>query len=234
VKVEERKLARIMRRDEGLPVRVIAERLGVSKGSVSRWVRDVELTAEQHEALRQMNPRYNNQLRGQEGRSASARAARLEAQRHGRAYARRNDPLHLQGCMLYWGEGSKSRNVAALANADPEVLKLYVRFLKQCYGVPAGRMALAVNCYVGNGLGPSEIVDWWLRELDLPACCARSPVVNRPSPASRFRRGHVLPYGTARLNVYSTFVVQSIFGAIQEYAGFERPEWLDQRQRVSR
>jgi hypothetical protein len=27
--------------------------------------------------------------------------------------------------------------------------------------------------------------------------------------------------------VHSTFMVQSIYGAIQKYAGMERPEWLD-------
>jgi hypothetical protein len=37
----------------------------------------------------------------------------------------------------------------------------------------------------------------------------------------------VLPYGTARVSVCSVVVVQSIYGAIQEYAGIDRPEWLD-------
>jgi hypothetical protein len=37
----------------------------------------------------------------------------------------------------------------------------------------------------------------------------------------------VLPYGTGRLAVHSTFIVQSIYGAIQEYARTNRPEWLD-------
>jgi hypothetical protein len=36
-----------------------------------------------------------------------------------------------------------------------------------------------------------------------------------------------LPYGTCRLVVHDTALVQSIYGAIQEYAGFDRPEWLD-------
>jgi hypothetical protein len=205
----------------------IAARLGVAKGSVSRWVRDIELTAEQHAALRQLNPRYNNQLLGQEGRRRSARAARLAAQRHGLELARSGDLLHAQGCMLYWAEGSKSRNVAALTNSDPEVLRLYLRFLRECHSVADEKVALTVHCYVTNGLSADEIVRWWLRELGLPAACARSPLVNRQSSASRSRRGNVLPYGTARLTVYSTFLVQSIFGAIQEYAGFERPKWLD-------
>jgi transcriptional regulator with XRE-family HTH domain len=217
----------MLRRENGLPIRVIAERLGVAKSSVSRWVRDIELTREQHAALRALNPIYNNQQLGQEARRVSARAARLEAQDHGREFARRLDPLHIQGCMLYWGEGAKDRNHAAVANSDPEVLRLYVRFLRRCYEMPVEKMALGVNLHLGNGLTAGDIVDWWLRELELPACCARTPVVARPSRASKFRRGHILRYGTARLTVHSTFVVQSIFGAIQEYGGFERPEWLD-------
>jgi hypothetical protein len=54
----------------------------------------------------------------------------------------------------------------------------------------------------------------------------RTATVNRPSTASRWRR-NVHLYGTASIRVDSTFIVQSIYGAIQEYAGFERPEWLD-------
>jgi transcriptional regulator with XRE-family HTH domain len=226
VKLEAQKIARTLRRDEGLPMRVIAERLGVSKSSVSRWVRDVKLSPQQHAVLRQMNPLYNAQLRGQEQRSARARAVRTAAQFHGRELARRGDALHLEGCMLYWAEGSKRRNQAILTNSDPEMLRLFVRFLRQCYGTKDDDLALTVNCYVNNGLDAEEIVAWWLRELELPARCARAPVINRPSSASRSRRGHVLPYGTARITVYSTFVIQSIYGAIQEYAGFERPEWL--------
>jgi hypothetical protein len=49
--------------------------------------------------------------------------------------------------------------------------------------------------------------------------------VNRASRAS-LRKRPPLVYGTARLAVGSTFVVQSIYGAIQAYANFERPAWL--------
>jgi hypothetical protein len=33
-------------------------------------------------------------------------------------------------------------------------------------------------------------------------------------------------YGTCRLVVHRTRVVQSLYGSIQEYGRFERPEWL--------
>jgi hypothetical protein len=151
----------------------------------------------------------------------------MEAQRAGRAAARAGDPLHVQGCMLYWAEGSKSRNVAALTNSDPDLLAVFVRFLRQCFSVPDSKLAVYVNCHVGNGLEVADIETWWLERLDLPRSCLRAATVNRPSTASLRRRGRILPYGTARVSAYSVRVVQSIYGAIQEYAGIHRPEWLE-------
>ena len=129
--------------------------------------------------------------------------------------------------MLSWAEGSKSRNVAVLTNSDPDLLKVFVEFLRCCYGVPDEKIALSVNCHLGNGLVLDEIEAWWLSRLGLPSSCLRKATVNRPSTASALRRGHVLPHGTARVAVCDTRIVQSIYGAIQEYAGIERPEWLD-------
>lgn len=129
--------------------------------------------------------------------------------------------------MLYWAEGAKSRNNVILANSDVALLELFVRFLERCYRLEREQMLFAVNCFLSNGLELTEIEGWWLTALGLPPSCLRKAVVNQASSASRRRRGHVLPYGTGRLVVHSTFVVQSIFGAIQEYSGVDRPEWLD-------
>jgi hypothetical protein len=41
------------------------------------------------------------------------------------------------------------------------------------------------------------------------------------------KRLNRLPYGTCKLIVSSTEIAQEIYGAIQELAGFNRPEWLD-------
>jgi hypothetical protein len=128
--------------------------------------------------------------------------------------------------MLYWAEGWKSRNSVAFTNSDAEMLRAFLRFLRGPCDVADDRILLCVNCHLNNGLSLAEIEAWWLAELGLPASSLRAASVNRPSRASRWRR-NVLPYGTVRLVVHSTALVQSIYGAIQEYAGFERPEWLD-------
>ena len=204
----------------------IARTLEVSKSSVSGWVKDVHLTADQMAVLREANPVLNGQMKGQATRARRARAVRRGAQARGRQQARNGDPLHLMGCMLYWGEGSKARNAVQFVNSDVSMQRLFVRFLRTCYGVPSGSICLSVNCFLDNGVTLDEIHDHWLEALELPESSLRGPTLNRASRASqRLRR--TLPYGTARVVVHSTFVVQSIYGAIQEYAGCDQPCWLD-------
>jgi len=129
--------------------------------------------------------------------------------------------------MLYWAEGSKRRNTVTLTNADADLVDVFLRFLRSYYAVTNDRVALSINCFLQNGLTIEAIQQWWIERLDLPAFCLRTPAVNHLSSSSKRLKGHILPYGTAKISVHSTFIVQSIYGAIQEYAGIDRPEWLD-------
>jgi hypothetical protein len=210
-----------------MPVNEIARTVGVSVSSVSLWVRDVPLTPAQEAALDARNPVRNGQLRGAANNSARCRAVREEAQLHGRRLARNGAPGFIAGCMLYWSEGAKRRNTVCLTNSDVDLVEAFVRFLRTYYSVPDERMTFSVNCFLGNGLTLDEIEQWWLNRLDLPQGCLRTASVNRLSSASRRLKGHILPYGTGRITAHSTFIVQSIYGAIQEFAGIDRPEWLD-------
>jgi hypothetical protein len=208
-----------------MSVKEIAVRLEVSPGTASRWLRDVPLTAEQAAALSARNPVINGQMLGARRLAEKARAARLVAQGHGRALATTGDPLHRAGCMLYWAEGSKSKNKVTFTNSDVDMVRFLLRFLRRCYEVHDERLTLSVNVHLGNGLALDEIEAWWLAALDLPATCLRKAAVNRTSSSSLGRRPPLL-HGTPRLTAGATFIVQSIYGALQAYGGFERPGWL--------
>jgi hypothetical protein len=86
-----------------------------------------------------------------------------------------------------------------------------------------------VTCHLfaDHAARQEEIEEFWLSALELPRCCLRPSIVNVYSKYSRKKRRNKLPYGTCKLAYNDTHVVQSIYGAIQEYAGFDRPEWLD-------
>ena len=210
-----------------MSVKEIARLVGVAPSSVSLWVRDIPLTSEQVDSLRQRNPAYNRQLRGANRNAERGRARRLAYQEEGRALARRASPLHVAGCMLYWAEGDKtSRHAARISNSDPHMLRFFMRFLRECLEVPDEQVRVTCNLFADHLARQRAIEQFWLQMLTLPQRCLCRSFVNVYSKHSQKKRRGVLPYGTTRLTVHSTAVVQSIYGAIQEYGGFERPEWL--------
>jgi hypothetical protein len=222
--------ARTLRRG-GEPVKRIAKRLRVSPSTVLVWTKDIRLTPEQRE---------RNQ-RGPRGPQSPERiAARVEKirrthrdrrsawQEEGRAAARLGDALHQAGCMLYWAEGSKERNCATLVNSDRELVRFFIRFLRECLHVRPEELTVRLNVYTTNGLSLSRIEEHWLAALDLPRSCLRKHQLNHQPTSSSGRKHNKLPYGVCTLRVRcSTRLVQHIYGAIQEYAGFEEPRWLD-------
>ena len=226
MKIRERDEARTLRRKQGQSIKEIARAVGVSTSSVSHWVRDIELTAEQVDALRARNPILNGQMAGASARSAHALAMRRAAQAEGRAAASLGDPAHVAGCMLFWAEGSRHRNAVHFTNSDPEMVAFFARFIRRFFAPPDERMRVWCNLHADHEERQLEVENFWLRTVELPRACLIKSTVNVHSAATRRKRTNMLPYGTCRLTVHSTAIVQHIYGAIQEYGGFERPEWL--------
>jgi hypothetical protein len=159
--------------------------------------------------------------------SALRREARMLAQEEGRHRAGNADPMHVAGCMLYWAEGDKCRNHVRFSNSDPEMVRLFVRFLRKYFSVRDDEIRITCNLFADHLERQQEIERFWLDTAGLPPASLRRSTVNRYSKYSKKKRCNKLPYGTCRVTVSRTRVVQSIYGAIQEYGGFERPAWLD-------
>jgi transposase-like protein len=227
MKTLERAEARRLRHEEGLSIREITSRLGVAKSSVSAWVRDVLLTAEQRARLQARDARFSGQCLGAAANARKARAARARSQAEGRMLARLGDPSFAAGCMLYWAEGDKTRNGVRISNSDPEVLKLFVKFLRRHFDVADELFTVTCNLFADHLDEQGRIEQFWLDALGLPPTCLRKSTVNVYSKYSQKKRRNLLPYGTCKVCVHRTQIVQTIYGAIQEYGGFERPEWLD-------
>ncbi len=203
-------------------MKVIARRLGVSPASVHLWTSDLVLTPAQRErieaeaqALRAKTWREKNWMR------------RLAFQEEGRRRAREDDALHRAGCMLYWAEGSKQRNDLVFANSDLHMVRFFCKFLRESLGVPSSAITFRLNVYTGNGISVGEIEDRWLTALGLERSSVRKHTLDHFPTSSSGRKRNKLPLGVGAVRVYDTRLVQHIYGAIQEYAGFDEPRWLD-------
>lgn len=220
----ERDEARRLRQENGLSVKEIAKHLNVSKSSVSLWVREIQLTDTQLAALDYRHHNHANQRNGSHAVAEKYRELRRKYQEEGRTKARERDPLHIAGCMLYWGEGSKTKNGLELANSDPDLMQFYVKFLRESLLIPSAELCIRIYCYTNNGLSVKEIEDYWLTTLRLPEMCLKKTITNL-RPRSSEQRGRILKYGVCRV-VHRVHSLHHVLGAIQEYIGIDKPEWL--------
>lgn len=139
-----------------------------------------------------------------------------------RLKAREGHPLHLAGCMLYWAEGAKDSNRLYFVNSDSNMLRLFMRFLREELHVQDEEITLYVHCHTTDIDQHRTITAYWLNTLALPESCFRKILIKQGSETSR----NVLLNGICSIRVYNVKVLQHIYGAIQEYAGFDHLAWL--------
>jgi hypothetical protein len=58
-----------------------------------------------------------------------------------------DEKLRIAGVMLYWGEGTKSGNSVVFSNSDPDMVKLFLKFLRKICGVEEKRLRILIHAY---------------------------------------------------------------------------------------
>lgn len=99
-----------------------------------------------------------------------------------------------------------------------------MRFLRESLKVCEDKIKLVVHCYTDH-FTVNEIEEYWLDITGLTRSSLGKSQVNKVSKASRKTRLGKLPYGTCKIRVNSTELVQRVYGAIQEYSGIDHPQW---------
>ncbi len=215
-------------RQSGMSIKDISTQLHHSKSTISLWVRNVLLTEEATNIIN-ANTIGKTKLRDAERMKAYG-ARRLVAQEKGRTRVHKEDKEYLAGCMLYWAEGAKGINTVTLVNSDVHLICTFKNFLQKFFQVHDEKLILVINCYT-DVYSLEEIEAFWLSNLRLNKSNLRKGQTNNvPSSSKSTKRGKC-PYGTCCIKVNDTYIVQEIFGAIQEYGGFTNPNWLSQPTR---
>jgi predicted transcriptional regulator len=207
-------------RKKGLSLKFISEKLKVSKSVVSVWVKNIKLTKDQKIRLQ----KNGSHRLGNTYTRDKFKKIREEYQKEGIKKTEDQNWLHISGCMLYWAEGAKDKNSVIFVNSDLGMMKLFVKFLKTFFNVNNQKFRLRIYCYDGNGILIKDIEKYWVKNLKLTGCALKKTYVKH-APKIYGKRGK-LDYGTCRLIVHDTKIVQHIYGAIQKYANFNKKEWL--------
>ena len=209
-KLVERERARELRAQAWTIGEIVAE-LGVSRSSVSVWVRDVWFD----EATRAARAGANR-LRGARKRGPNRLQQRKQAEidrllvegieRIGRLSDR---DLLIAGTALYAGEGAKGDGVVKFANSDPRMILLFCAWLRRFFDVDESR--LRVHLYLHQGLDLDGARSFWSALTGIPLIQFGRPYRAVPDPSIR-RSKH--PMGCPAVTYASSATHREIMGLV--------------------
>jgi hypothetical protein len=206
-KLAERQQARQLRRT-GLPLSEIALRVGVSKSSVSLWVRDVEF------APLPRPPRGRRRAPNALQRRKQAEIERLVEEGRARIGRLSDREFLVAGVALYAGEGSKRDGAVKFANTNPRMIAFYCAWLRRFFEIDEAR--LRVRLYLHEGLDLAASVAFWSEVTGIPPSQFLRPYRAVPDPTIR-RAKHV--HGCVSIDYSCSATHRSIMGLVVALLG---------------
>ncbi|PIS17212.1 MAG: hypothetical protein COT59_01910 [Candidatus Nealsonbacteria bacterium CG09_land_8_20_14_0_10_42_14] len=212
-KLEEKLKARFLRK-RGLSVKEIQRRLGVSRSSVSLWVREVRLTK------RQLRKLYLNKKTG--GLKGSIIAAMNKIRQReaitkklmekgikevGRLSKR---DKFITGIAMYFAEGDKGDKNVSFSNSDPRAITFMVSWLQNVCRVPKEKFRVSI--YLHDNLDEKKAKRFWSRLTKIPLSQFRKSYIVKNNPYRLRKVRHI--YGVARVTVSDANLHRKIMGWI--------------------
>lgn len=212
MKNTERAKARELR-ISGVAMGSIATQLGVSKSSVSYWVRDIILSKKLQNTLNTNGHslgaiekrRISRLARTKSEHDAVFAAAMLEARQLFK------NPLWCVGVSLYWGEGGKTQATARIANSDPVVIKTMMHFFREVCKIPEEKFRVHIHTFAHCDHVKAE--QYWSTVTGLPLLQFYK-TYKKQSSASKNKRD-TLPLGTIQIYVHEKHFFFRIMGWIE-------------------
>jgi len=123
--------------------------------------------------------------------------------------------LKMAGTFLYWAEGAKAngKNCSVdFANSNPEMIKIFVRFLREICGVDETRLRVFLYCYADQDI--ENIKDYWYKLTNIPKSQFSKPYVRSDFLAEKSGK---MQYGLAHIRYADKKLLYQIDNWIKEY-----------------
>ena len=206
MKSEEKQRALALR-GQGWSYNQILTEVGVSKSSLSLWLRDVPLTDEQIAGLASRVDAGREKFSRNHRVRRDVRWAGFYHEAEEEYAALSLDPDFMFGLALYVGEGSKSgSNLLCLTNCDPRVIRKGLRFFGRI-GIVRSLMRVAIQIHPGLSTETAEAFCREVTGLPSEQFHATRDVTSR---ASGGKKGNVQLYGTCQIRACSTIMRQKV------------------------
>jgi len=188
----------------------IGQRLKVSKGSLSLWLREVPyVPTAQTLAKRKLASINNGQIlhRRKIQRITQIKTAAREEIRNIKP-----DELKLLGAMAYWAEGSKTKDsLVQFANSDSKFIRFALKWLRQVCKVPEEKLRMHLR--VHPDVDKRKVELYWSNLTGIPLTRFQKTTIK--ISGSNGKGYNKLSHGIASITVCDTKLFYRIAGWIE-------------------
>ncbi|HVA74748.1 MAG TPA: hypothetical protein VNF71_09310 [Acidimicrobiales bacterium] len=175
-KLSEQEAARSLRA-QSWTLTDIAEKLGVSKSSVSLWVRDVAFQPNPRRTARRRGPNVLQRRKADEIEQLRQEGVLRLGELNEQAFL-------AAGAALYAGEGAKRDGAVVFANTDFRLVQFFCSWLRAFFQIDETRLRARVYLHQGLDLGAAE--QYWSEVTEIPPSQFSKPY--RAVPNSGYRQ----------------------------------------------
>jgi len=201
------KIAAVWLRKKGKSYSEISKKLGVSKSTLSGWLKNIELTPQQKKRL--MTKR---QLAGYKGakinqRYADKRRKIIIKKARKEVDDLINNPLFVAGLMLYWAEGLKAKEKVRFSNSDSSMIRLMMKWFRKICHVPEHKFRISLCLHELHVR--KDVREFWSRVTGVPLSQFTKDTIK---PTIHSQRTNKLYEGTCRITIHSVDLFKKIMG----------------------
>lgn len=213
MEIEKRKLARRLRK-LGYSINEICKKAGLAKGSVSLWVRDIELSSIQKKRLSEKGIKKEIIEKRRITRLTRENAKRQIVIDNAKQEINNLSAIELKfiGIALYWAEGAKTlRSGVQFSNSDPRMIRLMMQFFKKICEIPKEKFRGHV--FLHPHLNTKKAEKYWHSISGIPL--SQFYKTSKQQSKSSKRKKDNLLFGTFVIQICNTELFLKIKGWVE-------------------
>jgi predicted transcriptional regulator len=218
-------MARLRDREKALALRKrelsysqIKEILGVSKGTLSSWLREYPLSKERISELRDKNEKKIERFRRTMKQKREKRQKETYSTQKKKILPLKDREIFLAGLILYWGEGTKAqKDSLIISNSDPSVIRFFIYWLTKALFVHKDKIKIYLHLY--SDMDVDKEIRYWSTILAVPQKQFNRPYIKKTS-LSRINHKGGFGHGTCQTRINDALLAEKVFMSIKAISDY--------------
>lgn len=187
--------------------------LGVSKGSLSFWLKNYPLSQKRISELRDNNEKRIERYRETRRKTKEDRLQKTYKTQKKLVFPLSKRDIFVAGLFLYWGEGSKTMSKEVfLSNTDPAVIGFFIKWMGVVFKISRSKLKFRMHFY--ENMDTKKETNFWATTLNVSEKQFTKPYIKKSSSLRINQKGG-FGHGTCNAGIYDARLSEQVLMAIK-------------------